>query len=105
VYIHAIGWIGREDRHRSLRLEIDYRHFIPLQVNKYSTEAAYRVGPREVDYERTEAIIQMTFTEERSSETLPNAESRDSEICICHTQGGFPRAEAHSSHGEYDHLL
>jgi len=47
----------------------------------------------------------MTFTEKWSSETLPNAESRDAEICICNVQSGFPRAEARSYHGEYDHLL
>jgi len=35
------------------------------EANGYSTEAAYRDGHREVHQERTEAIIRMTFTEER----------------------------------------
>ena len=56
----------------------DYR-----EANGYSTEAAYRDGHREVKQERTKAIIQMTFTEKRSTETLLNAESRDGEICKC----------------------
>ena len=47
----------------------------------------------------------MTPTEKRSTETLPNAESRDDEICICNVQSSIPRAEARSYHGEYDHLL
>jgi len=68
-------------------------------------EAAYWDCHREVNQERTEAIIRMTSTEKRSTETLPNAESRDAEICICNVQSGFPRAEARSYHGEYDHLL
>ena len=38
---------------------------------------------REVDQERTEAIIRMTSTEKRSTETLPDAESRDAGIRIC----------------------
>jgi hypothetical protein len=37
--------------------------------------------------------------------TLPKAESREAEICICNVQSGFPRGEARSYHGEYDHLL
>jgi len=60
--------------------------------------------PREVNQERTEAIIRMTFTK-RATETLPNAESRDAEICRYNIQRGFPRAEARSYRGEYDHLL
>jgi hypothetical protein len=67
----------------------DYR-----EANGYSTEAACRDGRREVDRERTKAIIRMTFTE-----TLPNAESRDGEICKCNAQSGFPRAEAFLLHG------
>jgi hypothetical protein len=47
----------------------------------------------------------MTFTEQRSTETLRNTESRDAEICISNVQSGFSRAEARSYHGEYDHLL
>jgi len=47
----------------------------------------------------------MTITEKRSTETLQNAESRDAEICKCDVQSGFPTAEAHSYHGEYDYLL
>jgi len=47
---------------------------------------------------------QMT-TEKQSTQTLPNVESRDAEICKCNVQSGFPRAEARSYHGEYDHLL
>jgi len=66
---------------------------------------AYRDGHRRVDQERTETIIRMTFTEKRPTETLPNAESRDAEICIYNVQSGFPRAEARSYRGEYDHLL
>jgi len=38
----------------------DYR-----EVNRYSTNAAYREGYKEVDQERTEAIIRMTFTEKQ----------------------------------------
>jgi hypothetical protein len=53
----------------------DYR-----EANGYSTEAAYRDVHREVDQERTEAIIRMTFTEKRPTETLPNAEGRDAGI-------------------------
>jgi hypothetical protein len=78
----------------------DYR-----EANEYSIQAAYRDGHREVNQERTDAIIRMTFTEKRSTKTLPNAELRDGEICKCNVQGGFPRAEARSYHGEYDHLL
>jgi hypothetical protein len=44
---------------------------------------AYRDGHRRVDQERTEAIIRMTFTEKRFTETLPDAESRDAGIRIC----------------------
>jgi len=51
--------------------------------NLYSTEAAYRHGHWEVDQERTEAIIRMTFTKKWSTRTLPNAESRDAGIRIC----------------------
>jgi len=47
----------------------------------------------------------MTFTEQRSTETLPNAEARDAKICKRDVPSGFPRAEARSYHGEYDHLL
>ena len=86
--------------HNSRGLPNDYR-----EANGYSTEAAYRDGPREVDRERTEAIIRMTFREKRATETLPNAESRVAEICICNVQSGFPRTEARFYHGEYDHLL
>jgi len=75
------------------------------EANGYSTEAAYRDGHREVDQERTEGIIRMTFREKQATETLPNAESRDAEICICNVQSGFPRAEERFYHGEYDHLL
>jgi len=39
--------------------------------------------PREVNQEHTEAIIRMTFTEQRSTETLPNADPRDAGIRIC----------------------
>jgi hypothetical protein len=46
-----------------------------------------------VDQERTEAIIRMNFTEKRSTETLPNAQLRDAEICKCNAQSGFPRAK------------
>ena len=70
----------------------DYR-----EANGYSTETAYRDGHREVEQERTKAIIQMTFTE-----TLLNAESRDGEISKCNVQSSFPRAEALLLHGEYD---
>jgi len=45
------------------------------------------------------------FHGEAATETLPDAESRDAEICKCNAQSGFPRAEARSYHGEYDHLL
>ena len=31
----------------------------------------------------------MTFTEKQSTETLPNAESRDAEICICMYKAAF----------------
>ena len=86
--------------HFTRGLQNDHR-----QDNGYSTETAYRDGHRQVDQERTEAIIQMTFTKKRSTETLRNAESRDTEICICNVQSGSPRAEARSYHGEYDHLL
>ena len=51
--------------HLTRGLPNDYR-----EANGYSTEAAYRDGHREVEQERTKAIIQMTFTE-----TLLNAES------------------------------
>jgi hypothetical protein len=78
----------------------DYR-----EANGYSTEAAYRDGHREVNKQRTEAIVRMAFTEKRSTETLANTESRDAEICKCDVQSGFTRAEACSCHGEYDHLL
>jgi len=64
------------------------------EVNGYSTAAAYRDGHREVEQERTKAIIKMTFTEKRSTETILNAKSRDGEICKCNAQSGFPRAEA-----------
>jgi len=75
----------------------DYR-----EANGYSTEAAYRDDHREVEQERTKAIIQMTITEKRSTETLLNAESRHGEIYKCNVQSGFPRAEAFLLHGEYD---
>lgn len=52
----------------------DYR-----DTNRYCTAAAYRNGHREVDQECTGAIIQMTFTEQRSTETPSDAESRDEE--------------------------
>jgi hypothetical protein len=35
----------------------------------------------------------MTFSEKRSTETLPNAELRDAEICKCNAQSGFQRAK------------
>jgi hypothetical protein len=47
----------------------------------------------------------MTFPKKRSTETQRNAESRDADICKWNDQGGFPKAEARSYHGEYDHLL
>jgi hypothetical protein len=78
----------------------DYR-----EGNRYSTEAAYRDGHREVNQERTEAVIRMTFTEKRSTETLLNAELRDGEICKYNVQSGFPRAKARFYHGQYDRLL
>jgi len=86
--------------HISRGLPNDYR-----EANGYSTEAAYRDGHREVNQERTEPIIRMTFREKQATETIPNTESRDAEICICNVQSGFPRAEARIYHGEYDHLL
>jgi len=43
------------------------------------------------------------WPQKRSSETLLNTESRDGEICKCTVQSGFPRAEAGSYRGEYDH--
>ena len=46
------------------------------EANRYSTEAVYW-WPREVDQECTEAIIRLASTEKRSTETLPDAESRD----------------------------
>jgi len=64
--------------HHIRGLQNDYR-----ATNGYSTEAAYRDGHREVDQERTEAIIRMTSTGKRSPETLPDAESRDAGIRIC----------------------
>ena len=70
----------------------DYR-----EANRYSTEAPYRDGHKEVNRERTEAIMRMTFTE-----TLLNAESRDGEICNCNVRCSLLRAEALSFHGEYD---
>jgi hypothetical protein len=70
--------------HLTRGLPNDYR-----ETNGYSTEAAYRDGHREVDQERTEAIIRMTFREKRATETLPNAESRDAEICIYNIQAAF----------------
>ena len=81
-------------------LQNDYR-----EENRFSTEAVYRDGHRDVDQERTDAIIQMTFTEKRSTGTLLNAESRDGEICKCNVPSGFPTAEACSYHREYDRLL
>jgi hypothetical protein len=69
---------SRPRTHRSYHPNDFYR-----EANGYSTEAAYRDGHREVDQERTEAIIQMTFTKKRSTETLPDAESRDTGIRIC----------------------
>jgi hypothetical protein len=75
----------------------DYR-----EANGYSTEAAYRDGHREVEQESTKDIIQITFTEKRSTETLLNAESRDGEICKCNVHSSFPRAEALLLNGEYD---
>jgi len=76
------------------------------ELNAQTTlREAYRDDYRDINQERTEAVIQMTSTEKQSIETLPNAESRYAEICICNVQSGFPRAEAHSYHGEYDHLL
>jgi len=61
--------------------------------------------PREVDQECTEAVRKITLTEKHSTETLRNAESTDAEIRKCNVQSSIPRSEAHSSHGEYDHLL
>jgi len=58
--------------------------------------------PREVDRERTEAIIRMTFTEKRATETT---KCRIKRWWNPHLQSGFPRAEARSYCGEYDHLL
>jgi len=60
--------------HLTRGLPNDYR-----ETNGYSTETAYQDGQREVDQERTEAIIQMTFTEKQSTETLPDAELTDAE--------------------------
>jgi len=75
------------------------------QANGYSTEAVNLDGHGEVNQERTETIIHMTFTEKRSTETLPDVESREAEICICNVLSGFPRAEARSYHGENDYPL
>jgi hypothetical protein len=80
-----------------MSLPNDYR-----EANAYSTEAAYRDGHRELEKERTKAIIQMTFTDKRSPETLLNTETRDGEIYKCNVQSSFPRAEALLLHGEYD---
>jgi len=63
--------------HLTRGLQNDYR-----ETNGYSTEAAYLDGHREVDQERTEVIIRMPSTEKRSTETLPDAESRDAGIRI-----------------------
>ena len=52
------------------------------EANGYTTEAVDR-WPREVDQERTEAIIWMTTTEKRSTETSPDAKSRDVAMRIC----------------------
>jgi len=72
-----------ENDHQAYRgLPNDYR-----ERNGYSTEAAYRDGHREVDQERTEAIIGMTSTKKQSNETLPDAEPRDAGIRIC--KGAF----------------
>jgi hypothetical protein len=75
------------------------------QDNGYSTETPYRDGHREVDQERTEAIIKMAFTKKRSTETLPHAKLRDAEICICNLGSDSRRGEACSYHCVYDHLL
>jgi len=72
------------------------------EANGYSTEAAYQDGHGEVVQHHTKAIIQMTITEKRSTETLLNAESRDGEIYKCNVQSGFARAEALLLHGEYE---
>jgi hypothetical protein len=45
------------------------------------------------------------FNREAVSETIPNPETRDTEICICKVQSCTPRAQAHSYYGEYDHIL
>ena len=66
------------------------------ETNEYCTEAAYRDGDRDSNPERTEAIIRMTFTENRPTDTQQNAESRDAEICKCDVQWGFPRGEPRS---------
>jgi hypothetical protein len=44
------------------------------EANGYFTEAAYRDGHRELEQERTKALIRMTFTKKQSTETLLNAE-------------------------------
>jgi hypothetical protein len=68
--------------HISRGLPNDYR-----EANRYCTKAVYR-GPREVDQERTEAIIRMTDTEKRSSETVPDGESKAAGIRLC--KAAFP---------------
>jgi hypothetical protein len=45
------------------------------------------------------------FDGQADTERVPDPESQDADICTCKTQSGFPRAEAHLHHGEYDHLL
>ena len=60
------------------------------QRKRYSTEVAYRHGYREVKQERAQAIIQMTFTKEQSTETILNAQSSEGEICKCNAKEAFP---------------
>jgi hypothetical protein len=74
------------------------------EANGHSTETAYRDGHTEVDREHTKVIIRMSFTENRSTETQLNAQSRDGENWKCNPQSGFPRAEPLLLHGEYDLL-
>jgi len=70
------------DRH-DYRME--YCRIKNYRRTAYQTECGTIVPKeyRQANGYPTEAIIQMTFTEKQSTETLPNAESRDARIRIC----------------------
>lgn len=85
---------------RTRGLQNNYR-----EANWSSSNVTYRDGHREVNQERTEAMIRMTLTGKLSTMSLLNAELRDGEICNAMYKAASQEPEACFHQSEYDRLL